>query len=227
LSTGEQHLQAVCDRFTLELDLSPEKPPVVNGRDGISAKGAGAGQASHYISFTRLGTRGTLEANKNTQTVRGLAWMDHEYFSEQLNKNLTGWDWFAIQLDNNEELMLYRLRTKSGEPDPYSSGTFVDRDGSAHFLDAAQFSLSPGATWHSNHSGALYPVAWSIAVPSLQLSLSQQTGLEDQELYTPGSVSPSYWEGAVTYKGERQGRAIAGVGYLEMTGYGQPLRFGE
>lgn len=222
-----QRLQAVCDRFTLELDLMPEKAAVINGQNGASTKGPQVGQASHYLSFTRIRAAGTLKSSTRVNTVNGLAWMDHEYFSEQLNHDLAGWDWFAIQLDNNEELMLYRLRTKSGGKDPYSSGTFVDKSGKSHFLAASDFSLVPGESWHSDHSGASYPVSWTISVPSLRLRLSERTALDDQELFSSDSISPSYWEGAVAYNGQRAGRAVKGVGYLEMTGYGQPLRFGD
>jgi predicted secreted hydrolase len=222
-----QHLQAVCDRLTLELDLTPEKPAIINGQNGVSQKGPQPGQASHYLSFTRIRATGTLKSNSHVEPVNGLAWMDHEYFSEQLNRDLAGWDWFAIQLDNHEELMLYRLRKKSGGEDPYSSGTFVDDSGKSHFLGASDFSLMPGEVWRSSHSGASYPVSWIISVPSLQLQLSEQTALDDQELFSGDSISPSYWEGAVTYSGQRAGRAVKGMGYLEMTGYGQPLRFGD
>ena len=218
-----QQLQAVCDHFTLKLTLTPAKPAVINGKDGVSQKGPEPGEASHYISFTRLQATGTLERNSGGSAVQGLAWMDHEYFTEQLDRQLAGWDWFAIQLDNNEELMLYRLRTKSGERDPYSSGTFVDAAGKAHFLDISHFVLTPGDSWHSDRSGARYPIAWRISIPSLQLDLSEETALKDQELYSGNSISPSYWEGAVTYQGRMQGRDVHGIGYLEMTGYGQPL----
>jgi predicted secreted hydrolase len=227
LTRAEQHLEAVCERFTLELQLAPEKPTVINGQNGVSAKGPGAGQASHYISFTRLRARGMLRRSASAETVNGLAWMDHEYFSEQLSRDLAGWDWFAIQLDNNEEIMLYRLRTRAGGKDPYSSGTFVDANGNSHFFSASQFSVTPGEQRHSVRSGATYPVAWKISVPPLELELAEETALQDQELYSKNSVSPSYWEGAGTYRGQREGRKVKGVGYVEMTGYGQPLRFGE
>jgi predicted secreted hydrolase len=227
LANSGQHLEAVCDQFTLELNLVARKPAVINGRNGVSVKGPEPGEASHYISFTRLDARGSLRRGGGVLQMSGLAWMDHEYFSEQLDRKLGGWDWFAIQLDNEEELMLYRLRTKSGEKDAYSSGTFVDQNGYSHFLDSSQFSLTPRDLWSSNHSHASYPVEWSISVPSLQLELSEHAGLKDQELFSGNSLLPSYWEGAVTYEGDRQRRPVKGVGYLEMTGYGQPIRFGQ
>lgn len=219
LTTGKQELQAVCDRFTLTLDLEPQKPTVVHGQAGIIRKGPERGQTSHYISFTRIAARGKLERNGRAVSVNGLAWMDHEFFTEPSGSDVRGWDWFSIQLDNGEELMLYRLLDGTGNETPYSSGTYVDSQGKATFLDAGQFSLVPGDTWRSPDSGARYPIGWTIAVPSLDLQLSERTALKDQELFTKGGVSPVYWEGAVSYEGQMHGRPVKGVGYLEMTGY--------
>ena len=223
---GEQDLQAVCDQFSITLHLRPEKPAVIQGKDGISQKGPERGQASHYISFTRLHTEGTLDLNGSAFILTGIAWMDHEFFSEQRDNTLAGWDWFAIQLDNNEELMLYRLRNKSGAASPYSAGTYIDREGKSRFVGASQFQLSHSDIWESPASGAQYPLEWTIGVPSLELQLSERTKLKDQELFTKGSVSPAYWEGAVTYQGQIHSQPVEGVGYLEMTGYAKPLQLG-
>jgi len=153
--------------------------------------------------------------------------MDHEFSTDQLEPTDAGWDWFAIQLQNNEELMLYRLRKKSGQADPYSSGTYVDAYGEAHFLDDSQFSLSPGGSWRSPRSGAQYPLEWQITVRTPDIELTERTSLNDQELFSKDSAFPSYWEGAVTYSGHIYAQPISGVGYLEMTGYGKPLQFGD
>jgi predicted secreted hydrolase len=228
LTSGEQNLRAVCDRFGLELNLKPEKPLVIHGKDQLSLKGARPGEASHYISFTRLSAAGQLTNwNNRSYTLNGLAWMDHEFFTEVNDEALAGWDWFAIQLNNHEELMLYQLRRKSGEGDDFSSGTYVDTQGHAHFLGASDFSLSPGETWQSSASGARYPVAWTISIPCLRLELSERTALKNQELFANNSVTPAYWEGAVTYDGRMHGQPVEGVGYLEMTGYANPPRPGQ
>jgi predicted secreted hydrolase len=39
--------------------------------------------------------------------------------------------------------------------------------------------------------------------------------------------SMAYWEGAVDVAGQKEGRAVKGSGYLEMTGYAGPVRMGE
>lgn len=226
LTSGHQKLEAVSDRFRLQLDLTPEKPPVIHGRDGISQKGPLPGEASHYISFTRLRTKGDLHWKDKSYSLTGLAWADHEFFTEPSDNTLIGWDWFAIQLNNNQELMLYRIRRKSDEKSSFSSGTFVDAKGQSHFLSASDFSLTPGEQWRSPDSGSSYPISWRISIPCLQLELSQRTDLKNQELFNRNSITFPYWEGAVTYGGQRQSQHVSGVGYLEMTGYAAAVRLG-
>jgi predicted secreted hydrolase len=223
-ATEEQKLEAVCERFSLELDLKPEKPFVINGQNGVSQKGPEPGDASHYISCTRLGAAGELNYKGKDFRVTGVAWMDHEFFSSQLNSSVAGWDWFAIQLNNDEELMLYRLRKRSGAETRYSSGTFVDRQGKAHFLNASQISFTPLVTWRSPRSAASYRVKWKISVPSLGIELTEHPDLKNQELFATNGASPSYWEGAVTYSGRVASETVQGVGYLEMTGYDRAIR---
>jgi predicted secreted hydrolase len=216
-SGTDQQLQAVTDQLGLFLKLHPTKPLVINGQDGISVKGPQPGEASHYISFPRLQASGRLEWQGKGFAVSGIAWMDHEFFTETQDGTLEGWDWFSIQLNNNQELMLYRLRRKSASPDRFSSGTYIDGEGKAHFLDASKFTLQPGSTWHK------YPMDWKINVPSLGLTLVEHTLVENQKLLSRTGTTPSYWEGAVTYGGEMKQQPVKGVGYLEMTGYGQQV----
>ena len=227
-SGGEQHLRAIGNDFTLDFVLRPGKPPVIHGRNGISQKGAGEGNASHYTSFTRLETAGTIELNGKSYNVAGAAWMDHEFFSGGLDRDEVGWDWLSLQLDDNSELMLYRMRHKDGSVDPYSSGTYVDSAGHSTFLARQDFEMTPvGETYTSPASRASYPVSWNIVIPSLALNLQVETPLPSQELTSANDASPAYWEGAITIRGARQGAAVSGVGYLEMTGYAKPLELGR
>ena len=210
--TGDwQTLNAMTSDFQFRLDLNPLKPPVIQGVNGVSQKAEGQGRASYYVSFSRLAAVGTLGMAGRTRRVHGIAWMDHEWFTHQLDASQTGWDWFSVQLDNSTELMLFEIRRKDGSLDPYSSGTFIDRSGAAHHLDASAFRLTPGEKWQG------YPVNWRIEVPSLRLVLNCRTVLPNQRL-APEKTRNTYWEGAVEYSGTQKG-----VGYLEMTGYDKPV----
>ena len=203
----DQTLDAVTDDFRLRLALHPVKPFVIHGENGVSQKAEGSGRASYYVSFPRLEATGEITLDGTARTVHGSAWMDHEWFTEELAPGEAGWDWFSIQLDNGTELMLYQLRHTDGSIDPYSSGTFVDRQGVAHHLRRGDFTLEPLERWGK------YPIRWAIRVPPLGIQLNCNAVLNGQEL-RGRKGGPSYWEGAVTYSGTQHG-----VGYLEMTGY--------
>ena len=221
---GEQHLQAVADNCALHLIMSSQKPPVIHGKNGVSQKAAGLGHASHYISFTRLLTNGTIELNGKTFQVDGTSWMDHEFFSHRIDEDQSGWDWLSLQLDDNTEVMLYRLRHKGGSVDPFSSGTYVDAKGRSTFLSNTDFTMQPGTeTYTSPSTHGIYPIAWRVTIPSLGMDLQIRTALASQEMAIRSIASLSYWEGAITLAGTRSGSALNGVGYLEMTGYARPV----
>jgi predicted secreted hydrolase len=217
--TSKQHLlHAMEDRFAINLALIAAKPPVIQGKDGVSQKAAGAGHASHYISITRLLTSGSIQLDGTTYQVEGTSWMDHEFFSEAMASNETGWDWLSVQLEDRTELMLYRLRHKDGSVDPYSSGTYIDAQGKSVYLSSSDFKMIPaGADWTSAKSKSSYPLKWQVAVPSIALQLEVTTPLSDQELAV--KIGPTYWEGAIDVVGKRNATPERGVGYLEMTGY--------
>ena len=197
--------------IAIELDLTSLKPPALNGIDGYSQKGSDPDNASLYYSLTRLQTTGTVTVADVTHTVTGLSWMDREFGSSFLEPGQQGWDWFSLHLDDGRDLMLYQLRREDGTTDPFSAGTLVETDGTTTHLTSKDFSLTPDRTWKSDTTDATYPVAWTIALPAQNLTLTTTTTFPDQEFTTE---SISYWEGAVRVGGSTPGR-----GYLEMTGY--------
>ena len=218
---GTQTLHAADGDLALQLTVSPEKPLVVHGTNGISRKGSAAGQASHYYSFTRLATTGTLSIGAERFDVTGNSWMDHEFGSADLGKDLVGWDWFSLQLDDKRELMLYRLRRADGSADPVSSGSLIDRDGRGHHLSIGDFTLEPLSYWTSQTSQARYPQRWRLTIPSQQLSLELVPLMAEQELSTTRSTQVTYWEGTIKATGTAQEQPIHGQGYMELTGYAE------
>jgi predicted secreted hydrolase len=192
----------------------------VHGRDGVSQKGDAAGNASHYYSLTRMETSGVLDVGGRSFDVQGSSWMDHEFGTSFLEAGQLGWNWFALQLDDDSELMVYEFLRRDGRRDAHSGGTMVGDDGQARGLAAADVRLEPaGETWRSEASGGEYPIAWRVAVPSAGLDVTVRAVLPDQELVTERSGGVAYWEGAVVVDGTKGDRAITGRGYLEMTGY--------
>jgi len=207
----------------LDLTLTPAKPPVFHGEGGFSRKAAGTDHASLYYSLTRLHTRGRVSVQGRHLTVTGESWMDREFSSSQLAPHQTGWDWFALQLADGSELMLYQLRLLDGGVDAASSGTHIDPQGRTRHLTREDFTLTVTGHWRSPASGARYPAGWEIRVPGLGYHLFLRPTLADQELRTTASTRITYWEGQVTVEGHRQGAPIHGLGYVELTGYAGPL----
>ena len=210
-----QKLSVVAEEFRFELELRPEKAFVIHGLNGVSQKAEGVGRASHYVSFPRLAVTGTLDGER----VDGTAWMDHEWFTQQLDTAQRGWDWFSAQFDDGTELMLFELRRMDRSKDLYSAGTFIDKAGNAHHLTVKDFEVQPLEYWKSGKSVARYPVAWGVRVPSLHVDVTCRAAIPGQELASLKGGN-NYWEGAVVYSGSQQGR-----GYLEMTGYDKPVAF--
>lgn len=217
------HLRAKTEAVALNLDLVPLKPPVLHGQDGYSRKAAAADVASHYYSITRLATRGQLTLNGKVRDVEGTSWLDREFSTGQMAAEHKGWDWFALQLSDGADIMLYLMRRQDGVLDPASSGTLIDPRGQAHHLTLADFTVTSTAAWKSRHSGAVYPAAWDITLPRRGYRLTLTPTLSDQELRTGGSANLIYWEGQITITGSKQDQPLTGKGYAELTGYAGSL----
>ena len=207
-------LRAEDDQLGLDLELLALKPPVLNGIDGLSQKSADPDNASYYYSITRLQTNGQLRIGDNNYAVSGLSWLDREWSTSALAADQVGWDWFALQLDDGSELMLYGLRLRDGNWDQSSAGTYVLANGEVAHLAVDDFEISVLDTWESP-AGGRYPSEWLLRVPRFDLELKVIPVISDQELFT----TVRYWEGAVDVRGEVDRQAITGRGYVELTGY--------
>ena len=216
---GRIAVKAAKADHALDLVLTPAKPFVMHGKDGVHQKSEKVGQASHYISFTRLDTAGTITVGGEPITVEGLSWMDQEFGSDQLGGEEVGWDWFALQLDTGEDLMVYQLRRADGTVNRFSSGSLVDAKGQRTELPGDTYTIRSTGKWKSPHSKAEYPMGWVISVPGKEGELVITPRFEDQEMLTVRYTGTVYWEGAIAVSGTWRGKPVAGKGYVELVGY--------
>lgn len=207
-------------KMAIDLNLTASKPPVVHGAGGVSRKTETSGNASYYVSFTRMPTEGTLRINDDEFRVTGNSWFDHEWGTTSLGENAAGWDWFSIQLDDNRELMFFQIRNKDGSIELLSSGTVVEPDGATRFLSRDDVTITPQAYWTSSYSQGKYPSKWRVTSAAGDFDLTITPVIADQEM----RVSFVYWEGAVDVQGTSQGKPVRGRGFVEMTGYGLQAR---
>ncbi|MGR8941727.1 MAG: lipocalin-like domain-containing protein [Gammaproteobacteria bacterium] len=208
-------LSARNDEVAIGLHLDAQQAPVLQGDRGLSQKSPEPGNASYYFSFTRIATAGTVAVKGKVFDVTGDSWMDREWSTSALAEEQSGWDWFALQLDDGSELMFYRFRRKDGLSDLNSSGAWFLADRSAIPLSHDDVTIETLARWQSPHSKITYPSRWRLSVPKRNLQLDIVPLLNDQEL----NLSYRYWEGAVAVRGQLNGKALRGKGYVELTGY--------
>ncbi len=214
----QTQITAATDQVGVDLTLDQTKLPSLQGDQGLSAKGAEAGNASYYYSLTRLATSGTITIGDQRFSVSGATWMDHEFSTSALGTDARGWDWFGLQLDDDRELMVGQIRLTAGGIDPYFGGLLVQPDGTTEYLAPESIQIDSTATWTSPHTGATYPAGWSITITPtngdpLHLALTPQ--IADQELNGSGIA---YWEGTVSITGD-----ATGYGYAELTGYADAM----
>lgn len=210
------HVTAAEDDIALDLRLVPDKPVVLQGERGLRRKGSEPGNASYYYSLTRLATEGRLTLAGKEYTVTGLSWMDREWGTSALGADVVGWDWFALQLEDGRDLMLYHLRRADGTPARHSGGVLVAGDGSAVPMALGPQSVIVTGAWTSPRTGIEYPAGWRLRLPEPGLELIVKPQVAAQEW----DAAIRYWEGAVVVHGQGPGGEIRGSGYVELTGYG-------
>lgn len=203
-------LRAEAGDFALDLRFTPDKAPVLHGEGGRSPKGPEPGNASYYYSIPRLATRGTLRIGDDTRAVRGSAWLDREWSTSALGDAHEGWDWFALQLDDGTDVMVYEIRRFDRARSAYAYAAVMRADGAVTRLGPDEFEIHVEGEWTSPRGGT-YPARWRLALAPLG-ALEVVPILADQEFR--GTVR--YWEGAVDVR--REGRR-AGRGYVELAGY--------
>jgi len=192
------------DGFSFALDLTTRGPIVLQGDRGYSVKSA-QGQASDYYSQPFYRVRGNITVDGRDISVTGQAWYDHEWSSQPLAADQTGWDWFSFHFDSGEKLMGFRLRDAGPG---FTSATWIAADGRPEPQPPGALAVTPLA-W-KDVMGHRVPVQWKVALPAKGLEVTTEPLNPDAWMAT----APAYWEGPVRLAGTHPGR-----GYVEMTGY--------
>lgn len=218
--TSVVRLRAREGNDAIDLRAEPRKALVLHGDRGLSAKSSEPGNASYYVSSTRMAVRGTVTSSGSETSAAGEGWFDHEWSSSALGPRATGWDWFSLQLDDGREIMVFRIRQEDGTSDSASSATIVAASGTTTHLPAADVDLRQLGAWTSPTTHTRYPSGWTLRLPREDLVLDLRPLVADQEM----RLSFPYWEGAVRIAGTARGKPASGRGYAELTGYAAPLR---
>jgi predicted secreted hydrolase len=219
------HAAIATTSFKLDLTFDVEQPPLLQGQQGFSQKGPAQTSASYYYSLPQLRANGRVSVGGKSYAVRGTAWLDHEWFSSVLDEQARGWDWAGLNLDDGSALMVFRMRDARGEQH-WAAAAWRDPQKSDSRQQTRTFALEAlewrvVRRWRSSRTGVEYPVEWQVKVGERTIRLRPL--LDDQENDARGSTGTLYWEGAVRAYDEAD--RYIGRGYLELTGYGDRIRF--
>ncbi|HET7678061.1 MAG TPA: MMPL family transporter, partial [Candidatus Limnocylindrales bacterium] len=208
--------ESITGAFGLSLALDDgTRPPVLHDGDGFVDFGPGG--TSYYYSRTRMAARGNLVLGGRTLPVEGTAWFDHQW-GDFITVGGTGWDWFAVNLEDGTDVTLSLVRGLDGRV-VIAYGTFVRPDGRAVHLAAGDFEVQTLGRWQSPNTGADYPSGWLVRLPAEKLEIELTPTVADQELDTRATTGVVYWEGSQRVRATRAGRVLGGEAYVELTGY--------
>jgi predicted secreted hydrolase len=221
--------QAGGSDFSMQLTLRETQALLLQGDQGRSRKGPDEAQASYYYSLPQLNATGQLRVAGQVFTVQGRAWLDHEWSQSLMHPDAVGWDWIGMNLFDGSALTAFRLRRKNGDAIWAGGSIRVPNQSNPEVLDQEDVVFTPGRSWKSPASNTTYPVQWTVAVtrPSLAGTSGSQhytvkAVIDNQELDSRQSTGAIYWEGLSELFD--QSGTLVGRGYLEMTGYANPLR---
>ena len=208
-----EHVVSIEDaEFSLSLSLSDPDPVMLHRAAGSKTPGLldfGEAGISYYYSRPRMRAVGSVsEAGRPPVQVKGEIWFDHQWGDFEGSR--LAWNWFALQLNDGSDLMIYQLYDTAGSP-VMTAGSWL-RDGIVTTLGEHELSLQSRGVWQSPVSSVRYPAAWVIALPQGEVLVEPVHA--DSEFNALETTFKHYWEGPVRVSG-----ALGGRGFLEMSGY--------
>jgi geranylgeranyl pyrophosphate synthase/predicted secreted hydrolase len=203
------------------------KKPIRHGEDGV-VRGK-SGEDMFYYFVPRCGLEGSVTLEGRSQPIHnGQGWYDHEFGGHMrpaptsstldagANIQDMAWNWTAIQLDDGSEISGYEvLDAATGD---IVNKWLLEIGSGGERRAVPTFELVPGRTWRSTRTFQQYPVSFSLRAPELELDLTLEASVDDQELMTVIS-HPAFWEGRCTVRGTHGGKPVTGLAFLERSGF--------
>jgi geranylgeranyl pyrophosphate synthase/predicted secreted hydrolase len=229
LDDGTYKLELNGDKGGCSLVFTPEKRPHRHGDDGV-VRGL-EGENMFYYFIPRCQVAGTVVIDGHTLPATGQGWYDHEFGGHRAEGEQNAaaaedkridmaWNWAAVQLANGTDITAYSLQRVADGKVMHRWAVLSDANGEQRsFLD---MTLTPGKQWRSTRTFYDYPIEWQLSIPSANLELTLNAEFVDQEFITCIS-KPAFWEGRVQAKGTYDGREVAGLGYVERSGF-EPVK---
>src|SRR6266568_3561751 len=159
--------------ISVTTSLKMIKPPLaVNGSGYIKLPKGDSG----YYAQTRLETKGELAIAGVKKKVSGIQWIDRQWLGMSFAANLNYYyDWWALQLNNNEEAILFRIKDFETNAVAMSVLEINHADGKREHVDS--FVLS------DLRSG------WQLSAPAAGWELKIVPACKDQKIWQSCDIS--------------------------------------
>ncbi|ABK44108.1 secreted hydrolase-like protein [Magnetococcus marinus MC-1] len=207
---GLDHLHAEVDGYVLDAELKETKPVALHyGGDAHPYRFQGY---TYYYSRPHMETTGTLSYQGKTEKITGTTWFDRQY-GELYQAIVKGWQWFAIELEDNRQIMIYDILGNANEVE--RAGSLTGADGITRAISRFDFDVEILGEWTSPHTKCTYPSGWKVTVGDEVFTILPQ--VKDQELRAVHGywAGPEYWEGTNTVTSDK----VNGRAYVELNGY--------
>jgi len=206
---GSDSIHGEVDNFTLDLNIKATKQPVLHYAGGPHPFGYGG--YTYYYSREHMAAEGTIYIDGKEHKVSGTVWFDRQY-GDLYQSIMKGWQWFAIELEDNHQIMLYDFLGKANYQERF--GSITDPKGKTTVLGPEDFKVKKIGEWKSPHTGCTYPMGWEVFIGTKKYMVTPQ--VVDQELRAEHDIwiGPEYWEGSNAVSGDSNGRA-----YVELNGF--------
>ena len=172
-----------------------------------------------YRCYPKLDVTG----NAGSENVTGKAWMDHQWgntswlLSSEDQDKILGWDWFGINLDDGSDIIVFILKYAKTNKTIHSLAVQLKNGTGPVFLSGLH--TEPLGYWECPRTRISYPVSWRIDIADLDLSVTFQAMVKNQEIPVSG-MARSIWEGIGDVTGTMAGKEISGIARAEFYGYG-------
>lgn len=197
------------DRY-VDLKLESGKRPLLEGGKGLVK--LGGGKKTYCYSLTDLKAEGRIKVGKRWIKAKGKAWMDHQWATERYARDK--WSWFSVQLTNGTELVCFEYGYPGKE---IRAVSIIDKNGRQQ--DFSDVKITPmGDKWVSPATKTAYPLAWRVQIREKRIDLRINAAARNQEMVF-GPIK--YWEGPTGVSGSVRGRAVRGVGFMELVGWNE------
>lgn len=208
-------LRAGAPGAELALDLRPRASPIVGASLGLFSQVAGADGLRLFV-VPDLEASGRLDLDGESLEVRGRAFLERAWGAIPATRGQLAVNRIGLRLADGRVLLCLDLRRRDGTGIPIPSCALISGSGPQPRIQGfrrREIDLAPTDYWRSPRTGARYPVAWSLAIPSADLRLELTPLIRDQEL-DPGTRQ---WSGEVLVAGRQGGTDLAGSGRIELS----------